>query len=56
MSIGEGFHKVPEPRANPCTNNSELGEEGEKGKKVGRRVEFWALENPTVAKEEDRTG
>lgn len=30
-----------------------MGEEGEKGES-GNGVEFWALENPTMAEEEDR--
>lgn len=33
MSFGKGFHKVPEPRTNLWTNNSEMGKEGEKGEK-----------------------
>lgn len=50
MSIGKGFHKVPEPRTNPWTNDSEMREAGEKGEKG-----VLGLENPTMAKEEDRT-
>ncbi|EAW67913.1 hCG2045240 [Homo sapiens] len=47
MSLGKGFHKVPEPRTNPWTNNGEMGEGGEKkGMWEGSGV---------LAKEEDRT-
>lgn len=50
MLFEKAFHKVPEPR----TNNSEMGEEGE-GRECRKGVEFWALENPAMAKEEDGT-
>lgn len=54
MSFGKGFLRVSRAQDKSVGNNGEMGEEGERGKS-GNGVDFWDLENPTMAKEEDRT-
>lgn len=52
LSFRKGFLKVPVHRTNPWTIMVKWGRgRGESG----NGVEFWALENPIMAKEEDRT-
>lgn len=47
MSLEKGFHKVPEPKTNPWTNNGEMGE--------GREKRGMWEGSDILAKEEDRT-
>lgn len=52
--IWKGVSEGPRAQDISVDNNGELGEDREKGES-GNGVEFWDLENPTMAKEEDIT-
>lgn len=54
MSFGKGFLTLSRAQDKSVDNNGEMGEKGEMGES-GNGVDFWDLENPTMAKEEDRT-